>query len=164
MLCCARRRGDQARGRPAGRGRVNQAVVSISSDGSMKRWDTRTGKCSGSAQLSEYRHTVRYPVTAFRNNYLSFSPDGAHCAIASQMYGGDAGGIKILSVATGACEQTLRGHTDRVETLCFGGSLLLSACVTGTIKVWRIADGELLHTRNYVYHKGHKQSHSKRLP
>ena len=135
--------------------RTNKAVVSVSSDGSIKRWDlgTSTGKCAGSAELSEYRHTVRYPVTAFRNNYLSFSPDGKHVAIASQMYGGDAGGIKILSVETGACEQTLRGHADRVETVCFGGSLLVSACVTGTIKVWRIADGELLHTRTYVYNK-----------
>lgn len=41
-------------------------------------------------------------------------------AIASQMYD-DMGPIKILSVETGLCVQTLKGHEDRVHTICFGG-------------------------------------------
>ena len=53
--------------------------------------------------------------------------------------------IKVWDVATGACVQTLQGHTDSVWSVCVSanGSRLFSGSSDNTIKVWNIPVAQL---------------------
>jgi WD40 repeat protein/serine/threonine protein kinase len=77
---------------------------------------------------------------------VAFSSDGQYLAAA----GGDTKGgyVKIWTADTGRLVQVLRGHTDRVLSVCFNGdgSRLLTASCDGTAKLWDASTGEVLRT------------------
>lgn len=64
---------------------------------------------------------------------VSFSPGGTMLA------SGSRNTINIWDVVTGACKETLRGHTDRVWSLSFSrvGKWLASGSQDHTTKIWK---------------------------
>jgi WD40 repeat protein len=106
-------------------------VGSASLDGTVKLWNTRSGKVLRS--ISANPHGV---------NSVAFSPDGHLLAIP-----GDNGTVKIWDAGSGKVVQTLLGHAGGLWSVAFlpDGRHVASA---GTGKVVRIADlrtGHIIH-------------------
>ncbi len=81
---------------------------------------------------------------------LCFSNDNKFLATANW----HEGRIWIWDTQTGNCLQTLDGHTENPEALCFSpdSSLFASGSRDGTAKIWHIATGNCLHTlKKHVY-------------
>ena len=68
-----------------------------------------------------------------------FSPDGTNIVSAS----GDQT-VRVWSVATGECVQTLEGHSGYVSSAQFSpdGTNIVSASGDKTVRVWSVATGE----------------------
>ncbi|EJT68346.1 hypothetical protein GGTG_14077, partial [Gaeumannomyces tritici R3-111a-1] len=74
---------------------------------------------------------------------IAFSPDGQRLASASYDET-----VKLWDSATGACLQTLEGHSDSVSSIAFSpdGQTLASASYDKTVKLWDAATGACLQT------------------
>ena len=92
-------------------------------------WDVKTRRNIGT--LVEDAQ-VRYGIRA-----LTFSPDGTRLASASRTQ------IKLWDIETRAEIMTLKGHTDRIESVAFSpdGQLLASGATDDTVKLWNIETG-----------------------
>jgi WD40 repeat protein len=74
---------------------------------------------------------------------MKFSPDGVRLAS-----GSSDKVVRIWAVATGACEQILKGHEDHIETVVFSpnGAQLSSASSDMTVRIWDVSEGICAHT------------------
>lgn len=91
--------------------------------------------------LQDHTATVRAIV---------FSHDDKYLASASEDHT-----VKIWSLKTGECEQTLRGHKDSVKDVKFApNSRLLASCSLhpsdgGQVRIWDVESGDCLHHLEY---------------
>jgi WD40 repeat protein/serine/threonine protein kinase len=96
-------------------------------------WDTRTWAAVA---------TLREPGTD--TYWLAFSPDGARLAL-----GGDypEAGVHVFDLKTRALLFSGRRHTNRVLHLTFNadGTRLASASMDGSVCLWDVSHGQLLH-------------------
>jgi WD40 repeat protein len=113
-------------------------LVTASSDGTIKLWDTRSGQ--------ELR-TLRGHQSDVTD--VAFSPDGRIVASASA-----DGTARLWDAATGEVIKVLEGHTSIVLAVAFSpdGARLATASQDGTARVWDVASGEWLYT--LAGHKG----------
>jgi WD40 repeat protein len=134
-----------------------QKVVSASEDKRVRVWSAATGQCE------QTLHGHSSPV-----NSAAFSPDGLKVVSASGIYGGVAYGaayrvdntVRIWSVATGECEQTMQGHSGAVSSAAFSpdGQKVVSSGENNdgddnTVRIWSVATGKCEQTM-----KGHTSS------
>ncbi len=107
-----------------------QRLASGSGDGTVKIWDSATGK-----ELYSFKRHASF-VTS-----VAFSPDGQRLAS-----GSDDKTVKIWDSAIGKELFTLRGHTGQVWSVAFSpdGQRLASGCEDGTVKIWDSASGKEL--------------------
>ena len=111
--------------------------MSASGDGTLKRWDTRSG-----VELATLRgHTLGV-------NGCAISPDGSWIASAS----GD-GTVKMWDVATGAERGTFRGHSAPVQSYAIApdGSWIVSAAADGSVMMWDVARVDSVAVTGHVW-------------
>lgn len=110
-------------------------LASTANDMTIGLWDTETGEQLALLPMGEESFFLP----------LAFSPDGTLLAAGS---GHRSGIIQTWDVATGNPIATLRGHTDRVETLVFSpdGKILASGGEDRSIRLWDIEAGTHLST------------------
>src|SRR5439155_12390194 len=88
---------------------------------------------------------------------VAYTPDGSMVAS-----GGDDGTIKLWRVVDGMLLRTLAGHqappafyrkTAAIQSLAFSpdGTTLASAGNDNAVKVWRVADGSVIHTLSAAF-------------
>ena len=104
------------------------AVVSGSTDGTLRRWDIATGECLATiegANLGAYAVAV--------------SPDGTRVAA-----GCKDGIVREFSLSDGSIVRELEGHRGYVRSVVYthDGTRLLSSAGDGTIRVWALDQEE----------------------
>ena len=106
-------------------------AMTSGADGALRLWDLTGGR-----QLKEL---VRYEATMYA---VAIHPQGQLVAAA----GADRK-VHLLDMTTGTEVRTLTGHTDFIHSVQFSpdGSQLASYGYAGYLKLWRTADGVLLH-------------------
>lgn len=106
-------------------------AISSGADGTLRLWDIVGGR-----QLKEL---VRYSSTMYS---VAIHPQGQFIAAA----GADRK-VHLLDMIAGTEVRTLTGHTDYIHSVQFSpdGTKLVSYGYAGHLKVWRTADGVLLH-------------------
>ncbi len=90
-----------------------------------------------------------FPVSISANaGPIVLAPDGRTLAIANATGASD---VAIVDATTGDEVTTLAGHTQRVRSIAFSpdGSLLATASVDGSAKVWDATTGQLLRTLDH---------------
>lgn len=99
-------------------------LVSSSDDGSMRLWDTESGR-------EIYAYRVGGPVGDAR-----FSPDGGLLLAAGKARGS---GVHLVDVRSGAVRQVMRAHPGGVTSAVFlpGGDRVLSAGDSGSVLLWK---------------------------
>jgi WD40 repeat protein len=106
-------------------------VVTTSSDGTLRLWDTITGEETRSVLIDA-------PLP-----FADFSPDGKTLVAA------DTNGFgHLVDVETGTVRHTLAGHTNTVWTAKFSpdGMLVATASWDGSARIWDARTGALLRT------------------
>jgi WD40 repeat protein len=98
-------------------------LLSVSSDGEARVWDTTT------------RRLVAALVGAPNAQDGRFSRDGELVVIASN------DGARVFSASTGRLRARLDGHTSVVWTAAFAGDRLVTASWDHTAQLWRVGDG-----------------------
>jgi WD40 repeat protein len=114
-------------------------IASASWDNTLRVWDSRTGKCVSIIPL-DWRHWC---------HSLATTPDGQYV-----ISGSEDTTLKIWNLETRKCEQTLEGHTGRVNavTVTPDGKHILSASNDRTVRIWDMQHGACVKIL-----KGHKE-------
>lgn len=102
-------------------------VVSGATDGTVRLWDTRSGQQTGVASISEQHGGAVYPIGG-----MKLRPD--HCQLAIGCLDDN---VYVMDMRTMKIASPLRGHTNRVARVDVMGDTVLSACMDGTVGVWR---------------------------
>jgi RNA polymerase sigma factor (sigma-70 family) len=112
--------------------RTGQTLAAGSGDGTIKRWDVKTGK---------EKSTLNGHTAAVRS--VAYSPDGETLASSSE-----DGTIKLWDVKTGKELATFKGHTGEIYCVVYSpdGNTLASASQDRTIKRWDVKTGKALAT------------------
>ncbi|KAK3363996.1 beta transducin-like protein HET-D2Y [Lasiosphaeria hispida] len=116
-------------------------MASGSDDKTVKIWDVATGACT--QMLEGHSGYI---------NSITFSPDSNLIASGSNsklvVSGSDVKTVKIWNVATGACTQTLEGHSGNVRSITFlpDLKLMVSRSYDKTVKIWNMATGACTQT------------------
>ncbi|KAJ5091223.1 WD-repeat protein [Penicillium alfredii] len=99
-------------------------VASSARDKTIRLWHTVTG-------------TEQHVLPCDRYSQIAFSSDGGLIAFTLDKT------IQIWNVAQGTQQHTLRGHTNRVNTVAFSpdGSLLASGAQDQSIRLWNVSTG-----------------------
>lgn len=108
----------------------DKKIVTASSDGIAKIWDTQ----SGALLINLIGHTRSI-------SSVSFSPDGKKIVTASW-----DNTVKIWDAQSGELLNDLKGHTDNVTCSYFSpdGEKIVSASSEGTAKIWVVHSGALI--------------------
>jgi WD40 repeat protein len=112
---------------------IRECIVSASEDGTVRVWDSATGKLV--RILEGHGSSVRS---------VCFSPDGKTIASASRDKT-----VRVWDSATGKLIHTIEGHTDSVTGVCFNpvdGNTIASVSSDKTLRVWDSKSGMLLRT------------------
>jgi len=151
-----------------------KTIISASEDGVLRLWEARrhqeraratsftapayeiaNSRDGASAFVGSKDGTVRQidvmngaELHAFTGNggpvhAVAVSPDGGTLAAGT---GEGADAIVLWDIASARAIHTLRGHTEPVYTLAFSpdGALLFSGSEDGTVRIWRVSDGQEL--------------------
>ena len=116
---------------------VQQQILASNSDTrQVQLWDITTGKLQG---------TVTLPLSSeAKLRAMSVSEDGNTLAVAVT----GTHSIFLVHLPTQTVRHTLTGHLDVINTLALSpdGNTLASSSQDGTIKLWEVNTGKLLHT------------------
>jgi WD40 repeat protein len=156
----------------------SRQLASVSNNGTIKIWDTGTGKCQQT--LNGHGDIVRSVVFSHDSRQLASASndrtvkiwdaetgkclqtlEGHGAWVMSVVFSYDSRQlasasndniVKIWDAETGKCLQTLEGHGSSVRSVVFShdSRLLASASNDGTIKIWQAETNNCLQTR-----KGH---------
>ncbi|PVH69315.1 HET-D [Cadophora sp. DSE1049] len=120
-------------------------VVSGSDDQTVRLWDAATG----ALQQTLEGHASRVMSVAFSPDgkqgvrSVAFSPDGKQV-----VSGSTDETVRLWDTATGALQQTLKGHSDWVRSVAFSpdGRQVVSGSDDETVRLWDAATGALQQT------------------
>ncbi len=153
-----------AAGRP---GRTEFVALQLTPDGTRAvvvcirrddwpEWSKNASAYVYDLQTGEVAATLKLPGLLFET--MAISPDGRllaavpnQTAVVRYADGATAAftdrTVRLWDLRTGAEVRVLKGHTDKVCSLCFDakGERLLSASWDGTARVWDVATGQTLH-------------------
>ncbi|MAT97548.1 MAG: hypothetical protein CL608_10435 [Anaerolineaceae bacterium] len=117
-----------------------QRLTSVTADNQMHIWDTTTG------QLLQTEEAAVETVTRANDEQ---SPDGRLQATISE----DEQTIVVADANSGQIQQTLTGHTDTITSFAWSpdGQQLATTADDDTVRLWRMTDGQLLHTFGQHY-------------
>jgi WD40 repeat protein len=120
--------------------RDGKILASASWDGTIKLWDTRSGR--------ELRTLAGHGWGVYK---AVFSPDGKQLASASR-----DGTVKIWDVATGANKRTLVADSLAVKSVAWSpdGKVLASSGNEGVVKLWDAASGKELRMLKHAWRDG----------
>ncbi len=109
-----------------------RSIVSGSRDGTVKIWDTASGKCVSTFEGH------KSDVTS-----ASYAPDGKYVVSGSR-----DSTVKIWDTASGKCVRTLEGHRGEVTAVAYApdGKGIVSGGMDKTIKIWDVLMGKCLRT------------------
>jgi WD40 repeat protein len=110
----------------------------------IRMWDAVTGKCVQNHKL-KWTSQRNYSVPRVQ----SISPDGQKIvSVEKWPQGRENGIIYIWDAVTGACMQTMKGHTRIVSSAWFSpdGHKIVSGSHDNSVRVWDAVTGECLHT------------------
>jgi WD40 repeat protein len=109
-----------------------QTIASASDDGRLHFWSLNGENVMSMAGVAD--------DASIRS--ASFSPDGRMIAF------GDDSTVKVYGLIPGFVPKCLQGHKALVNSVSFSpdGQILASASTDGTVKLWILPDGEVLHT------------------
>ncbi|KAI9778094.1 MAG: hypothetical protein M1839_008398 [Geoglossum umbratile] len=104
-----------------------QLIASVSSDKTVRLWETSTGSCRST--LEGHSGWV---------SAVAFSPDGQLVASAS-----NDKTVRLWETAMGSCRSPLEGHSETVSAVAFSpdGQLVASASADNTVRLWETAMG-----------------------
>ncbi|EHK15882.1 uncharacterized protein TRIVIDRAFT_195814 [Trichoderma virens Gv29-8] len=136
----------------------SQQIISGSSDNTIKIWDVTTGAC---VQTLEGHNNEVNSLALLANGQLASGSWDKTIKIwdlgqiASETWDKT---IKIWDVDTGACIQTLEGHSDWIRSIASSadGQYLASASDDMTVKIWDVAAGVCVRTlegHNFYVHQ-----------
>ncbi len=114
-------------------------VVSGGADNSIRIWDVSTGRAERKIDDTDMVMSV------------AFSPDGR-----SLLSGGGgpygAGTLKLWDASNGQIIRSFAGHSKQIYSVAFSsdGSSILSGSKDYTLKLWRVADGNLTRTFDHA--------------
>lgn len=130
--------------------------ISFSPDGELladlhSEWLTQKPGSTISVRRIPYSHRVnlnKFDKLPFRNGGISFSPDGELLAY----YTCNKAIIRLWQMSDKQSLPALGGHRGKVTGISFSpdGQMLASCSEDGTIKLWQMPDGQLLHSFNNV--------------
>jgi WD40 repeat protein/serine/threonine protein kinase len=114
--------------------------IAASFDDTVLIWNVADGR-SVAESIDNAAYVLRIPETHTTLRCLAFSPDNAIIAT-----GGRDRQIRLWDSRDGRLLNTLSGHLDSVESLTFApnGRSLVSAGLSGVIKVWNVTAGQEL--------------------
>jgi WD40 repeat protein len=120
--------------------RDGKVLASASWDGTIKLWDTRSGR--------ELRTLAGHGWGVYK---AVFNPDGKQLASASR-----DGTVKIWDVASGANTRTLLAESMAVKSVAWSpdGRLLASSGNDGVVKLWDAASGKELRALKHAWRGG----------
>jgi WD40 repeat protein len=105
-------------------------------------WDLRSGRARGLASPE----AAWYPALAFAadGHTLAVGGGNGHGPYPGNAAAPEWGGIQLFDTATGRRSARLTGHAAVVQWVAFtpDGKTLVSADVTGTVKVWDVSTGQ----------------------
>lgn len=121
-------------------------IISGAHDCSIRIWDTRMAKCitalgADANELKEF-HDKNIPHTHdYRVNSLTVDNKQIIAA-----YGKE---IHIWSLETGKCNQMLKGHNEKIKSVCATENTIVSGSKDGSINVWNRKTGKHLYTNRW---------------
>ncbi len=133
MLCIRVLDGHSAIIRSACISQDGRLAVSASDDATLRIWDLESGRCLRTLQRDPYGGAS---VCLDSNGKFLISTDGNR--------------LRVWDVASGECLRILEGHEDPISSVAINsaGDLAISGSRDGSLRVWEIGTGRLIHTLN----------------
>ncbi|MBC8145009.1 MAG: WD40 repeat domain-containing protein [bacterium] len=97
-------------------------------------------------ETNPIRQIRRISITRRDVNAVVWAPDGTSLLIAGTINNSGDTCARIVDAASGLVSRIFRGHSDRVVSAAFSpdGSLLATGSLDLSVRIWRVATGELI--------------------